>query len=67
MVDHIMDRYLEDYLALDPVAATYLGVPGRDDELPDLSPDGLAEVSALRRRTLAELDAATSADECPSR
>jgi uncharacterized protein (DUF885 family) len=63
MVDRIMDRYLDDYLALDPVAATYLGVPGRDDEVPDLSPDGLAEVSALRRRTLAELDAATSADE----
>ena len=52
MVDHIMDRYLDDYLALDPLSATYLGVSGHDDEVPDLSPDGLAEVSALRRRTL---------------
>jgi uncharacterized protein (DUF885 family) len=63
MVDHIVDRYLDDYVALDPVTATYLGVPGHDDELPDLSPDGLAEVSVLRRRALAELDAATAVDE----
>ena len=63
MVDHIMDRYLDDYLALDPLSATYLGVSGHDDEVPDLSPDGLAEVSALRRRTLAELDEATAVDE----
>ena len=55
MVDHVIDRYLDDYLALDPLSATYLGVSGHDDEVPDLSPDGLAEVSALRRRTLAEL------------
>ena len=34
MVDHIVDRYLDDYVALDPVTATYLGVPGHDDELP---------------------------------
>jgi uncharacterized protein (DUF885 family) len=63
MVDHVMDRYLDDYLALDPLSATYLGVSGHDDEVPDLSPDGLAEVSALRRRTLAELDEATAVDE----
>ena len=43
MVDHVMDRYLDDYLALDPLSATYLGVSGNDDEVPDLSTDGLAE------------------------
>lgn len=58
-----MDAYLADHLALDPILATYLGVGGHDDELPDLSPDGLAQVSVLRRRALAELAVATPVDE----
>ena len=61
-VDALADSYLADYVALDPLAATYWGIPGHDAELPDLSPDGLAEISALRRRTLAALDAATPVD-----
>ncbi len=62
-VDALADSYLDAYAALDPLAATYWGLPGYDTELPDLSPDGLADVSALRRRTLAELDAAAPADD----
>ena len=61
-VDALADSYLADYVALDPLAATYWGIPGHDAELPDLSPDGLAEISALRRRTLAALDSATPVD-----
>ena len=61
-VDALADSYLADYVALDPLAATYWGIPGHDAELPDLSPDGLAEISALRRRTLDALDAATPVD-----
>ncbi|WP_033296379.1 DUF885 domain-containing protein [Amycolatopsis jejuensis] len=61
-VDDLMDRYLDQYVALDPLTATRLGVPGHDDALPDLSPDGLAEVSALRRQTLAKLRTAAAAD-----
>ena len=61
-VDALADSYLAEYVALDPLAATYWGIPGHDAELPDLSPDGLAEVSALRRRTLDALDAATPVD-----
>ncbi|MFU8854414.1 DUF885 domain-containing protein [Micromonospora sp. SL1-18] len=57
-----MDAFLDEYAALDPIAATTLGIPGHDTRLPDLSPDGLAAVSALRRRTLAALDAAKTAD-----
>ena len=40
-VDALADHYVEDYAALDPIAATYFGIPGHDDELPDLTPDGL--------------------------
>lgn len=61
-VDELVDGFLHDYVALDPVSATFLGLPGHEAELPDLSPDGLAEVSTLRRRTLAALDRAEAAD-----
>lgn len=43
--------------------ATYLGLPGREDELDDLSPAGHAAHSELRRRTLAELATATPVDD----
>jgi len=51
-VDRLAEQYLDDYLTLDPVLATICGIPGHDTELPDLSPDGHAELSALRRRML---------------
>ena len=46
-VDDISERYVEEYAALDPVTATYLGIAGHDDRLPDLSPDGFAAREAL--------------------
>ncbi|WP_420485499.1 DUF885 domain-containing protein [Intrasporangium calvum] len=62
-----MDRIAEGYLAgvveLSPIQATYLGLPGREDELDDLSPAGHAAHSALRRDTLAELATATPVDD----
>jgi uncharacterized protein (DUF885 family) len=61
-VDALTDTYLDEFVALDPIAATYYGIKGHDDRMPDLSPAGLAEVSDLRRRTLAALDAVTPAD-----
>jgi uncharacterized protein (DUF885 family) len=61
-VDALAESYLDELVALDPIAATTIGVPGHDRELPDFSPDGLAAVSALRRRTLAALDRADPAD-----
>ncbi|MGI8529571.1 MAG: DUF885 domain-containing protein [Geodermatophilaceae bacterium] len=54
-VDALADSYLDDLCALDPLSATSFGVPGHDDRLPDLSPDGHAERSQLRRRTLEAL------------
>ena len=61
-VDLVADRYLSESAELDPMEATYLGVPGHDAELPDCTPEWLQSVSDLRRRTLAALDAAEPVD-----
>src|SRR3954447_25017259 len=55
LLDRLADRFVDDYAALDPVAATYIGVPGHDDRWPDLSPDGHAAHADLLRRTRAEV------------
>ncbi|GAA3529468.1 DUF885 domain-containing protein [Amycolatopsis ultiminotia] len=62
-VQGICDRYVDDYVAVDPVAATMLGVPGYDDRLTDYSPDGHAARAELARRALAAVNAAEPADE----
>jgi uncharacterized protein (DUF885 family) len=62
-VDRIAEKYFEASVALSPIAATYLGVPGHDEDLDDLSPAGIAAQSRLRQATLAELASATPDDE----
>jgi len=62
-VDAVADRFLAELVALSPITATYLGIPGHEEDLDDFSPAGLAAHSELRRRTLAELDRATPADD----
>ena len=54
---------MDDYCALDPVTATYLGVPGHEHRLTDYSPDGYAAREALTRKALADATAATAVDE----
>jgi uncharacterized protein (DUF885 family) len=54
-VYEIADRFIEDMAAVNPLAATRMGVPGHEDRMPDLSPDGQAEMAGLVRRTMAEL------------
>ena len=61
-VDALAETFLTSYAALDPMVATYIGVPGDNGALPDLTPDWLESVSQLRRSTLAELDAVAPAD-----
>ncbi len=61
-VDTVAESYVEQWAALDPFVATELGIAGHDGEVPDLSPDGLAAVSALRQRTLIALSAARPVD-----
>jgi uncharacterized protein (DUF885 family) len=62
-IDSIAADYVERAAVLDPSFATWAGITGRDDELPDLSPDGFAGRAELDRSALAALDAA----EAPGR
>jgi uncharacterized protein (DUF885 family) len=57
LIRELADRYVDEVAALDPVGATYLGIPGYDHLLTDLSPDGFAGRAEHTRRTLAELTA----------
>ena len=56
-VDAVADAYFDAAIVASPIEATYLGVPGRDTELDDLSPDGFAHHAHLARRTLAATSA----------
>ncbi|MBN9619350.1 MAG: DUF885 domain-containing protein [Actinobacteria bacterium] len=61
-VDAIADDHLDASAALDPIQATYVGIAGYDDRLPDFTPDWWQSVSELRRRTLGTLAGAATAD-----
>lgn len=54
-LEQLADRFVDEYAALDPVLATYIGVRGHDDRWPDHSPSGHTARSALLRRTLDEV------------
>jgi len=54
-VFEIADRYVEQFAALDPNAATARGIIGHEAEMTDYSPDGAAALAALDRRTLVPL------------
>ncbi|MER7166379.1 DUF885 domain-containing protein [Micromonospora sp. NPDC000207] len=56
-IDDLANRYVDDWAAVNPVGATYVGVAGYDDRLDDLTPAGFATQADLTRRTLADLDA----------
>jgi uncharacterized protein (DUF885 family) len=62
-VDLRTDQYVEDVVVLDPLAATFAGIPGHDDRLPDLSPAGYDAREELNRRALAEVVALEPVDE----
>jgi uncharacterized protein (DUF885 family) len=62
-VDQIADRYVDEYAALDPIMATYMGLPGHEDRLTDFSPDGFAAREALTRAALAAATATGPTDE----
>ncbi|MCY3733477.1 MAG: DUF885 family protein, partial [Chloroflexi bacterium] len=51
----ISDWYVDALAAASPNMATALGIPGRETELTDYSPDGHAERSAIRRQAEAAL------------
>ncbi|GDY30358.1 DUF885 domain-containing protein [Gandjariella thermophila] len=62
-VHQISDRYVAEHAALNPNAATYLGILGHDEELTDFSPDGHAARAELAERALREVEAAEPADD----
>lgn len=57
----VADRYVDQVVTLDPIEATYLGVPGFEGQLPDYSPQGAEARAQLGRETLKALEAAESA------
>ena len=59
----LADWYVDELAALHPLTATYLGIPGYDHLLPDLSPDGFAALADHARRTLAALTGIAPANE----
>jgi uncharacterized protein (DUF885 family) len=62
-VDAVADAFVDDHCVLDPVSATYLGVPGHEHRLTDFSPDGHAAREELARRAYAAAEAADPVDE----
>jgi uncharacterized protein (DUF885 family) len=58
----LADRFVDDYAASVPTAATYIGVPGHDDRWPDWSPEGREGHADLLRTTLGQLRAVTPVD-----
>jgi uncharacterized protein (DUF885 family) len=61
-VRDVADEFVRESARLNPLQATMLGLPFGQDELPDLSPDGLAAVDSLQRATLATLGEMELAD-----
>lgn len=57
-IREVADGYVHRLADLDPLTATYLGLPVGQDRLPDFSPEGERERDGLRRSALASLDAA---------
>ncbi|MCZ6545738.1 MAG: DUF885 domain-containing protein [Chloroflexi bacterium] len=62
-VYRISDDFVERFAALDPLAATSMGVSGHDAEMTDFSPDGLAARHELQRESAAALRVAPVEDE----
>ncbi len=62
-VDRIADEFLGELVALSPITATYLGIPGHEEELDDFSPAGHQAQAELRQRTLQRLEGAQPVDD----
>lgn len=65
-IDAVAEKHIATYAALDPLAATEMGIAGHDHEMTDLSPAGHAARADLARATLRELDGLTPTDEVDS-
>jgi uncharacterized protein (DUF885 family) len=57
------DRLVEQHAALDPVIATYFGIKGHDDRLPEFSEERWARDAEFSRSSLAALRAIAPSDD----
>src|SRR2546430_13123772 len=62
-VHQISDRYVDEYASLDPITATFQGILGHDDRLPDFSPDGHQARAELAGAALRAMRAAEPGDD----
>jgi uncharacterized protein (DUF885 family) len=62
-VTDISEAFVERFAALDPVTATFEGIPGHDTELTDYSPDGAEERRLHAQSVLRDLDGAPLGDD----
>lgn len=62
-IDLIADQYVDTVAELDPIEATFMGVPGHDHRMTDFSAAGEAQRAAANRAVLKELDAAEAEAE----
>jgi uncharacterized protein (DUF885 family) len=62
-IDDIAERFVDEYVVLDPIGATSLGLTTAEDKLTDLAPEGFALRAESARRTLAQLDLVEPTDE----
>ena len=61
--DDVAERFVVDLAAADPIMATFAGIAGHEDRLPDLTPDGYAAREELLRRARAEMQRTTPSDD----
>ncbi|SNC71416.1 Uncharacterized conserved protein, DUF885 familyt [Kytococcus aerolatus] len=62
-IDRIADEHLATEVVLSPLTATFIGLPGDETQLDDVSPEGLEEQASLVRGTLAKLAEAEPVDD----
>lgn len=62
-VDRLADEYFARCMELDPVAATFNGLPGHESEYPDYGPRGRAARARLDSQTLRALDTVEPVDD----
>jgi uncharacterized protein (DUF885 family) len=62
-VDAVAERYLDEFAALDPCAATEFGIAGHDGEITDYSPDAVSARADAARNALRELSGVAPVDD----
>ncbi len=61
--DDVAERFVVDLAAADPIMATFTGIAGHEDALPDLTPDGYAAREELLRRARTEMQRTAPSDD----